>query len=233
MYKKYQGIITYIKIIKDNDLYIRLLTSNDNLVSGIVYGGNSSKKKFIYQLGNFVNFNFLLKNNNAIPTINAEITPPFIGSFIEDKYKAFSLLAIISLLNLSIIEGQKNNGLFISIKNLINIINSEKHWIVDYCQWLIYLLKIIGYEIEYKKKSNYKYFNLNTHEFIHKKINQQVVMFPHDILTVNEVSSMKGIKSVFTIFENIFKKNHLNKDNAKMPIHYINFKEIIFQKLET
>ena len=45
MTEKIQGLIIYIKKIKDNDLYIRVLTQKDELLSGLVYGGNSSKKK--------------------------------------------------------------------------------------------------------------------------------------------------------------------------------------------
>ena len=51
MIKKYEGIIVFLKKIKDNDLYIRILNNKDKLISGIVYGGNSSKKKQIFLLG--------------------------------------------------------------------------------------------------------------------------------------------------------------------------------------
>ena len=44
MQNKLKGLIFYTKNIKDNDLYIKILSSNDYVNSGIVYGGNSSKK---------------------------------------------------------------------------------------------------------------------------------------------------------------------------------------------
>ena len=44
MTKKKEGIIVFLKKIKDNDIFIRILSNNDELISGIVYGGNSSKK---------------------------------------------------------------------------------------------------------------------------------------------------------------------------------------------
>ena len=50
MKNKYKGIIYYSKNIKDNDLFLKILSSNDEINSVIVYGGNSSKKKNIYQL---------------------------------------------------------------------------------------------------------------------------------------------------------------------------------------
>ena len=39
------GIILFKKIVKDNDFYIKILSEDDIIVSGIVFGGNSSKKK--------------------------------------------------------------------------------------------------------------------------------------------------------------------------------------------
>ena len=44
MQNRLKGLIFYTKNIKDNDLYIKILSSNDYINSGIVYGGNSSKK---------------------------------------------------------------------------------------------------------------------------------------------------------------------------------------------
>ena len=47
MQKKIKGILLFSKVHKENDLYIKFLSNDDELVSGIVYGG-LSKKKIIY-----------------------------------------------------------------------------------------------------------------------------------------------------------------------------------------
>jgi len=51
MQTKNFGILLYRKVIKENDLFVKILSKDDKLVTGIVYGGNSSKKKNIYQIG--------------------------------------------------------------------------------------------------------------------------------------------------------------------------------------
>ena len=96
MQSKNLGLILYLKPIKDNDLYIKILSANDKVLSGLVYGGLSSKKKSIYQLGYFIEFNQLQKNINSVNSINGEIVRPFIADIYNDKFKSFSLLAIIS-----------------------------------------------------------------------------------------------------------------------------------------
>ena len=42
---KTYGILLFSKVIKENDLFIKVLSNEDKLLPGIVYGGNSSKKK--------------------------------------------------------------------------------------------------------------------------------------------------------------------------------------------
>jgi len=64
MTDKFKGIIYYSKNIKDNDLFVKILSSKDEINQGIVYGGNSSKKKLTYQKGYFINY--LIKKKTKI-----------------------------------------------------------------------------------------------------------------------------------------------------------------------
>ena len=137
----YEGIIVFSKKIKDYDLYIRILSNDDELISGIVYGGNSSKKKLIYQVGYFIEFSILQKNKNIPPTFNAEIIRPFIVSIVKDQFKSYCLLGIISLINISIIEGQKLSGLYESVKNIVEIISLKKNWISFFCVGYLHFCK--------------------------------------------------------------------------------------------
>ena len=48
--KKNEGIIYYTKKIKERDLFIKILTENNEILSGMVYAGNSSKKKIYFSI---------------------------------------------------------------------------------------------------------------------------------------------------------------------------------------
>ena len=48
MQKKFNGILLHTKVFKDNDLLIKFLSDTDQLISGIVYGGMSKKKKIFF-----------------------------------------------------------------------------------------------------------------------------------------------------------------------------------------
>ena len=230
MKNKFKGLILYKKIIKDNDIYIKILASNDQIITGIVYGGNSSKKKLIYQSGFFIDFMISRKNENFPLTINAEISKPFLSNIINDKYKLNALLSILSLIKLSITEGQHIKGFYIGVEDILLKIIFQNHWIVFYCEWLFYLLQLIGYQIDYKKNNDKKFFDLVNQNFIYES-NENSIMFPHDLFFDNQKITKKNINSVFDLFESVFTKNHLDNINNKMPFNFLNFKKIILKRL--
>ena len=232
MQSKSEGLILYVKSIKDNDLYIKVLSANDVVLSGLVYGGNSSKKRLTYQLGYLIEFNQQRKNSNFLNTINGEIIGPYVANIYNDRFKSFSLLAIISILNECIYEGAKTSGLFLSVKNLINFINLNKNWLSNFCVWLLYLLKLLGYDIDYNNQKKMKYFNLNSLNFQNIPNNNNSIIFPYDLLNENKKVTYQSINSFFLIFETVFKKNHLNNYKNEMPINYQNFKISVLKKLK-
>ena len=232
MKNKLKGIIFYSKKIKDNDLYIKVLSSKDEINSGMVYGGNSSKKKLIYQNGYFIDYLMIKKNENTPPYFDAEISKPYLGCIIYDKYKLNALLSIISLINISILEGQNIRGFYNGIENLIlNIIN-RKNWIVFYCEWLFNLLQLIGYQIDYKRNTEKKFFDIVNQDFLYES-NFNTIEFPYNLFSTNQKITFSNINSIFIIFESIFSKNHLDNMNYTMPTNFLNFKKIILNRLKS
>jgi len=231
MQKKVKGIIIYTKISKENNLFIKFLSENDEIISGIVYGGLSSKNKTIYQLGYFINFIIIKKNYNSPYSIKGEICSPYISSIINDKYKLNCLMAIVSILNLSLIEGQKIKGIFFESEKIINFLISKNNWLISFIKFLFSLLKIIGYEIEYKNNINHPFFDLESIAF-KKNQNNKTVIFPHKMLNNEEKVNYNSTKRAFLLFEEIFQNNHLINMNLKLPINYIKFKNLILEFLK-
>ena len=48
----------------------------------------------------------------------------------------------------------------------------------------------------------------------------------------NTVLTYESVKSLFMIFETVFKKSHLNNYNKLMPTNYLNFKFLILKELK-
>ena len=223
---KTRGILLYNKLSSENNLFLKFLTENDEILTGISFGGSTKKKKNIYQLGYFLNLNIKIKNSNFPNNISGELSKPYIYDIFIDKYKLHSLLSIVSLLNLSIIEGQKIKGLFGSTYKIINLISSKENWLVDYFLYLLNLLKLIGYEIDFTNKLSLNYLNLDTLQFVNKNSNKSIV-FPHNLLNKSVKINFADVDSFFKIFEIILQNHHLNNMNLNIPTNYLKFKKLI------
>ena len=63
--------------------------------------------------------------------------------------------------------------------------------------------------------------------------NNNTIEFPHELFAEGYKYKLTDIKIIFLIFEKIFQRNHLNNINSKMPINFINFKELILKELKS
>ena len=228
--KRERGILLFSKLSSENNLFVKILTEKDEIITGLSFGGSTKKKKNIYQLGYFLHIVIKNKNNNFPNNISAELAKPYYFNIFENKYKLHCLLSIVSLLNISIIEGQKVNGLFILSENIIQIIENKENWIVDFFLYLLNLLKLIGYDIDFNKNLSKNYFNLETLQFEHLSKSESI-KFPHSLLNKKHKIDKKNANSFFKIFETILQNHHLNNMNLNIPINYQKFKKLILNFL--
>ena len=227
---KERGILLFCKISSENNLYLKILTQKDEIITGLIFGGSTKKKKNIFQIGYFLNIVIKNKNKNFPNSISAELSKPYFHNIFNDKYKLHGLLAIVSLLNISIIEGQKVAGLFNLSEKIIEILANEKKWIVNYFIFLLNLLKIIGYDIDYQKNFSKDYLNLDNLQFNNSSITNSI-KFPHSLLNRDKVINLENANSFFKVFEIILQNHHLNNMNLNIPINYFKFKKIILNFL--
>ena len=227
---KERGILIFSKISSENNLYLKFLTQKDEIITGLSFGGSTKKKKNIFQIGYFLNIVIKNKNKNFPNSISAELSKPYYHNIFNDKYKLHGLLALVSLLNISIIEGQKITGLFNLSENIIEILANEKKWIINYFIFLLNLLKLIGYDIDYQKNSSTDYLNLDTLQFSNLNT-AKTIKFPHLLLNSKNDISLENANSFFRVFEIILQNHHLNNMNLNIPINYFKFKKIILSFL--
>tara|TARA_Y100000590_G_scaffold337398_1_gene384344 strand:- start:2838 stop:3560 length:723 start_codon:yes stop_codon:yes gene_type:complete len=232
---KDEGLLIYEKIIKENNLFIKLLTKENGLRFGIVYGGNSKKNKVIYQLGNFINFHLSQKNENFASNIYGEITNPLMSNLYNDKYKLHSVLCCCSLINIAINENQHFQYIYNSSKDYFISLNN-KFWFYEFSRWVFNYLKELGYGFD-TKNINFENRFLNTDSllFIDNKNKDNfdknhIIEFPYD-LYLNKIISFKQVLLFFNFFEFIMKNLILDDSKKKIPKIYFDFKEIILNRL--
>ena len=91
---KERGILIFSKISSENNLYLKILTQKDEIITGLSFGGSTKKKKNIFQIGYFLNIVIKNKNKNFPNSISAELSKPYYHNIFNDKYKLHGLLAL-------------------------------------------------------------------------------------------------------------------------------------------
>ena len=227
---KRRGILLFTKVNKENNLYIKFISETDEIISGIVYGGLSKNKRNILQIGFFLSFNITMKDNRP-PSIQAELSEPFISSIINDKYKLNCLMTVIALINISIIEGQKVKNIYEISSNFIKFMFTNKKWLYEYFIFLYNFLKILGYEVDFKNNSKYKYFDLQSLEF--KQIKSVNTIESPFVVFQNNSNKIKllHLNQLFKIFEIVLEKNHLSNLNLNLPNQYHLFKKLVINRI--
>ena len=231
MHNKFRGILLFKKPFKENDLFAKFLTEKDEIISGIVYGGLSRKKRNIYQIGYFLEI-ISFQRSNRPPSLKADLVEPYLSIILNDKYKLNCLLSTTSILGLSLLEGQKINNIYNISLDFIKTMINEKKWIIYHFHFLMNLLKIIGYQLDFSSISIYKFFDLNSLEFI-KNENSSSILFPFELLNKETISksNLNEVRNFFVIFETVFIKNHLSNLNLQLPNQYQLFKKLIIEYL--
>jgi len=64
------------------------------------------------------------KNENSPSVFTADISKPYTSNMYNDKFKLNALASILSLINISIFEGQQIKGFYSGVFNLISNINN-------------------------------------------------------------------------------------------------------------
>ena len=84
---KIRGFLLFNKISSENNLFLKFLTEDDEIITGISFGGSSKNKKNIYQVGYFLNLSIKIKNSNFPKNITGELSKPYIYNIFHCNYK--------------------------------------------------------------------------------------------------------------------------------------------------
>jgi len=209
MYWKDEGYLLSKNNFDENSIIIETFTLNHGKYSGVVYGGSSRKQKKKYQIGNKILLNWKSKSENRIGYFNTELINAISPQFFEDKRKTACILSSSTILKILLPEGQINKKIYISFEKLLNKLK-ENDWIKSYILWELFLIKELGFEINFldqnnKVNSTTKSIKINTYEL---KIPSMFFINDHDTLT--NIMILEALKfNKILLVENFISPNKL------------------------
>ena len=209
MYWKDEGYLLSKNNFDENSIIIETFTLNHGKYSGVVYGGSSRKQKKKYQIGNKILLNWKSKSENRIGYFNTELINAISPQFFEDKRKTACILSSSTILKILLPEGQINKKIYISFEKMLHKLK-ENDWIKSYILWELFLIKELGFEINFldqnnKVNSTTKSIKINTYEL---KIPSMFFVNDHDTLT--NIMILEALKfNKILLVENFISPNKL------------------------
>ena len=139
----------------ENSVIAEIFTENHGKTSGIIFGGNSKKIKNYLQVGNNLHVNFNSKSENKIGYFKTEIQRAYSPIYFDNQHKLSCIRSSMNLLKLLTAEFQTNEKIF-DLINKFYLIISKENWLKEFIFWELELLKVLGYDLDFKNLVNKK-----------------------------------------------------------------------------
>ena len=213
MYWKDEGYLLSKNNFDENSIIIEAFTLKHGKYTGLVYGGSSKKQKKFFQIGNKILINWRSKNENKVGYFNIELIKPVSPLFFDDKKRSICILSATSILKILLPERQINQKIYNSFEKFVNNLENQD-WIKLYIYWEQFLIKELGFEINFTTLQNK---NKKDQNLI--KINDKVFKIPTFLLEKNKKNvSNLDIKEALNFNKNIFLENFIIPNMLKFPL---------------
>lgn len=146
-----EGYLIHSAPFGEKDLIVTLLSRQKGVYAGLVRGGQSTKKRSDYQLGNLMVFNWSARLNEHLGSFKCEVKKTFAHLFFNSPKKLNALLASCEVLKSFLPERQAHEDIFLSYNNLLETFVSDKNWLSYYVLWELNLLNSLGYGLALEK----------------------------------------------------------------------------------
>ena len=180
MYWKDEGYLLSKNNFDENSIIIEAFTLKHGKYTGLVYGGSSKKQKKFFQIGNKILINWRSKNENKVGYFNIELIKPVSPLFFDDKKRSICILSATSILKILLPERQINQKIYNSFEKFVNNLENQD-WIKLYIYWEQFLIKELGFEINFTTMQNKNKKDQNL-----LKINDKVFKIPTFLLEKNK-----------------------------------------------
>ena len=205
----------------ENSLIVEIFTKKHGKVSGIIFGGTSKKIKNYLQIGNNLYVNFNSKSENKIGYFKVEINKAYSPYYFDNQQKLSCISSAMNLIKILNADSQSNHLIYSLLENFYLILEKE-NWLKNYIYWELELLKILGYDLDFKDLVEKK-FDGDKFQYITKSLNFKRIV-PNFLIDKNQKSEkinilLDGLKLISDYLD----KTILKPNNINHPINRLHF----------
>ena len=205
----------------ENSLIVEVYTKNYGKISGIIFGGTSKKIKNYLQIGNKIYVNYNSKSENKIGYFKVEIQEALAPYYFDNQQKLSCITSAMNLIKLLTAESQKNISIYDLIENFYTLLK-DSNWIKDYIYWELELLKILGYDLEFKDLVDKKIMD-NRVQYVSKSSIQKKIVPNFLIDRNNKIEDLSTLLNGLKLIGDYLEKTILRPNNLTLPVSRMEF----------
>ena len=144
------GIILGGRRFGEGGLILDVLTRTRGRRSGLVYGGNSRRRRAQYEAGNSVSLSWTGRLGDQLGRFEvAEATKERVSRVLDDARALAAVSAITAILRMSLDEGDvAGSAMFEATELLLDQIEAREIWPALYVRWELGLLSALGFGLD-------------------------------------------------------------------------------------
>ena len=205
----------------ENSLIAEIYTKNHGKISGIIFGGTSKKIKSYLQIGNNIYVNFNSKSENNIGYFKVEIHKALSPHYFDNNQKLSCISSAMNLIKILTADFQKNKDIYSLIEKFYILLENE-NWIKHYIFWELELLKVLGYDLEFKNIVDKEIVN-NKLRYITKSTKEKKIV-PNFLIEKNQdTEDLKTLLSGLKLVGDYIDKTILKPNNLNQPLSRLQF----------
>ena len=132
----------------ESGLVVDLLTRDHGRHAGLVRGGQSPRRRPLFQPGNLVDANWRGRLPEHLGSLDCELVQPHAARFIDDPDRLAALSAAASLLAATLPEREPHPDVFADLAELVAALDAAQGWAVHYVGWERNLLAALGFGLD-------------------------------------------------------------------------------------
>ena len=205
----------------ENSLISEVFTKEHGKVPGIIFGGTSKKIKSYLQIGNNIYVNFNSKSENNIGYFKVEIHKALSPHYFDNNQKLSCISSAMNLIKILTADFQKNNDIYSLIEKFYILLENE-NWIKHYIFWELELLKVLGYDLEFKNIVDKEIVN-DELRYISKSTKEKKIV-PNFLIEKNQdTEDLKTLLSGLKLVGDYIDKTILKPNNLNQPLSRLQF----------
>ena len=205
----------------ENSLIVEIFTKDHGKISGIIFGGTSKKIKNYLQIGNSLHVNFHSKSTNSIGYFKVEILRALSPLYFDNQKKLSCIYSAMNLIKLLTAESQKNINIYYLLENFYILLNNH-NWIKKYIFWELELLKVLGYQIEFKNLVD-KIIVDNKIRYVSKSTKEKKIVPSFLVENEDYFEDINSLLKALKIVGDFLEKSVLRPNNLSQPLSRLEF----------